>query len=484
MGHPMLDAVHACIPSTAFTKKLHSGAFTGAGMLKRTKYSRLLNDSKSSLDDWSPSGSLSSESADGPQEGDRPCDVTNPPKRPIAIHRTCSFPGTPSCSPSALHKCKKCSSVVQRVVHHHMKYMGSVEVTQPMRILDFDTRKQVTREAINRLCKRTTAKSAVKTKTPEHKRVSCVLGRSNLQFSGSRVILSVSPDTLTLLAASSQKITQHSIQAISFASGGDQDMEDYIAYVAKDQVNQRACHILECPQGRAADVIRSIGWAFEFRFKQLLCHTPSPVSTDPRSDGRVCNTWSREETLTEPKAALDNNRDVTSRHHHYYNVTPKKGFEDMRVTRVDKNQVGSFATISLYENCSIAQDTDDRSTDPPDCELRCNQYSPICETHHLIQEEAWFHGRLERQRAESLLAHNGDFLVRESSSARGQYVLSGMDGTTVRHLLLVDPQGQVRTCDQVFLSVGHLVRFHMHSQMPIVTGSSQLCLKTPVVHGH
>lgn len=86
-------------------------------------------------------------------------------------------------------------------------------------------------------------------------------------------------------------------------------MEDYIAYVAKDQVSQRgtvdlcfclrsqccslyllfllvylqACHILECPQGRAAEVIHSISWAFESRFKQLLCHSPSLVSADPRS---------------------------------------------------------------------------------------------------------------------------------------------------------------------------------------------------------
>lgn len=39
--------------------------------------------------------------------------------------------------------------------------------------------------------------------------------------------------------------------------------------------------------------------------------------------------------------------------------------------------------------------------------------------------------------------------MRESSSASGQYVLSGMEGVTVRHLLLVDPHGQVKTCSWV-----------------------------------
>lgn len=53
------------------------------------------------------------------------------------------------------------------------------------------------------------------------------------------------------------------------------------------------------------------------------------------------------------------------------------------------------------------------------------------------------HPRLGREQAESLLTCSGDFLVRESSSASGQYVLSGMEGATVRHLLLVDPHGQV-----------------------------------------
>ena len=54
--------------------------------------------------------------------------------------------------------------------------------------------------------------------------------------------------------------------------------------------------------------------------------------------------------------------------------------------------------------------------------------------------------RLGRKQAEALLSCSGDFLVRESCSASGQYVLSGMEGQTVKHLLLVHPNGQVCVC--------------------------------------
>ncbi|XP_061924171.1 SHC-transforming protein 4-like isoform X2 [Entelurus aequoreus] len=471
-----------------------------AGMLKRTKYSRLHEDSRTTLEDSpahdppstlrdfilnSPSQShVSQQSLSTDRPSDRSPNVSHPPKRPMTFHHMCSFPRTPSAlSTCTLHK--QCCSVVHRVVHHHIKYIGSVEVTQSMRTLDFDTRKQVTREAINRLCKRLSVKTTVEIKSPKHKQLSFVLGRSNLQFSGRKVILTVSADTLKLIAASSQRIAQHSIQAISFASGGDPDMEDYIAYVAKDFDNQRACHILECPQGRAAEVISSIGRAFESQFRQLLGHTPSLVSADPRPARRILNKCITEESVMDPNDQDDDDDNEAVRgHHHYYNVIPGKtpplgGIEDLRVTRDEKEpEAGNYLVVSsqdvsLYENCSVTQFL------PSDSEMAASKSAT--NIHNLIQEECWFHGRLGRKQAESLLTCSGDFLVRESSSDCGQYVLSGMDGTSVRHLLLVDPHGQVRTCDQVFLSVGHLVRFHMQNQMPIMTGSSELCLKQPIL---
>ena len=53
---------------------------------------------------------------------------------------------------------------------------------------------------------------------------------------------------------------------------------DFVAYVAKDDLNGRACYVLECGGGLAQDVITTIGQAFEIRFKQYLANQPQAVS--------------------------------------------------------------------------------------------------------------------------------------------------------------------------------------------------------------
>lgn len=62
---------------------------------------------------------------------------------------------------------------------------------------------------------------------------------------------------------------------------------------------------------------------------------------------------------------------------------------------------------------------------------------------HQLQSETWFHGSLSRKEAERLLTRDGDFLVRESGTTPGQYVLTGQQGGQAKHLLLVDPEGVV-----------------------------------------
>lgn len=60
-----------------------------------------------------------------------------------------------------------------------------------------------------------------------------------------------------------------------------------------------------------------------------------------------------------------------------------------------------------------------------------------------LQTELWFHASISRQAAETLLKHDGDFLVRESQNKPGQYVLTGLQEQTPKHLLLIDPEGTV-----------------------------------------
>lgn len=42
------------------------------------------------------------------------------------------------------------------------------------------------------------------------------------------------------------------------------------------------------------------------------------------------------------------------------------------------------------------------------------------------------------------------------------------------------PCSQVRTRDRVFDSIGQLVNHHLENKLPIVSASSELCLRQPV----
>ncbi|KFM71165.1 SHC-transforming protein 1, partial [Stegodyphus mimosarum] len=91
-----------------------------------------------------------------------------------------------------------------------------------------------------------------------------------------------------------------------------------------------------------------------------------------------------------------------------------------------------------------------------------------------LLEEPWFHGPISRQESEALVVKDGDFLVRESQSTPGQYVLTGMQRSMRKHLLLVDPEGIIRTKDQVFDSVSHLIKHHRDNCLPIISAESAL----------
>lgn len=69
--------------------------------------------------------------------------------------------------------------------------------------------------------------------------------------------------------------------------------------------------------------------------------------------------------------------------------------------------------------------------------------APIAPTEEQLRQEPWYHGRMSRRAAEKLLRADGDFLVRDSITNPGQYVLTGMHAGQPKHLLLVDPEGVV-----------------------------------------
>ncbi|ETE58323.1 hypothetical protein L345_15955, partial [Ophiophagus hannah] len=203
-----------------------------------------------------------------------------------------------------------------------------------------------------------------------------ILGKSNLRFAGISIAVNISIDGLNLMIPTTRQIiANHHMQSISFASGGDTDTTDYVAYVAKDPINQRdlqrtapfemskpvgialqqqyislkrqltfglplslqACHILECCDGLAQSIISTVGQAFELRFKQYLHSPPQTVAPQERTTG-VDDSWGEEED---------------SSGHNYYNSIPGKqpplgGLVDSRLHYGSASShtlsLGSYAT--------------------------------------------------------------------------------------------------------------------------------------------
>ncbi|XP_027008793.1 breast cancer anti-estrogen resistance protein 3 homolog isoform X2 [Tachysurus fulvidraco] len=93
-----------------------------------------------------------------------------------------------------------------------------------------------------------------------------------------------------------------------------------------------------------------------------------------------------------------------------------------------------------------------------------------------IRSHAWYHGQLHREGAEELLKNDGDFLVRDSSTSGGDYVLSCMWKKQCMHfkiirIVLRPKQGYSRELYQFendqFDNIAALVRFHVGGRQPI-----------------
>lgn len=449
-----------------------------------------------------------------------------------------------------------------------VRYMGCIEVLKSMRSLDFNTRTQVTREAINRLCEAVPGGKAAWKKKVTNKTLQSIMGKSNLRFAGMSIGVNICIEGLSLLVPTTrQVIAHHPMQSISFASGGDSDTPDYVAYVAKDPVNQRACHILECGDGLAQNVISTIGQAFELQFKQYLHSPPKAIPPMDRNIRTEESAWGDDEESSE---------------HNYYNNIPGKeppvgGVVDSRLRppvglfghahtqpqnktaqmgspakreastlpaphlcyevhwdtenngsssltsdgylRADGHPPGSrdyeehlYVNTQNLDNVETSADTrggrkpespkkDIFDMRPFEDALRLHEASGVCvledkwpspprrrapvaPTEDQLRREMWYHGRMSRRDAENLLVRDGDFLVRDSATNPGQYVLTGMQCGLPKHLLLVDPEGVVRTKDMLFESISHLINYHLTNKLPIVAAESELHLQQVVCRKH
>ncbi|NXL76345.1 SHC3 protein, partial [Leptocoma aspasia] len=458
-------------------------------------------------------------------------------------------------------------------VTYIVKYLGCIEVLRSMRSLDFSTRMQVAREAISRVCEAMPgAKRAFKKRKPPSKVLSSILGKSNLQFAGMSIMLNISTSSLNLMNPDTKQIiANHHMQSISFASGGDPDTSDYIAYVAKDPVNRRACHILECCDGLAQDVISTIGQAFELRFKQYL-QCPSKTSTFSDRMQSFEDPWMEEDNeatehpyynnipnkIPPPGGFLDarlktrlptaadtaqsasgvGGEQIYYQSHHlgekfseeWHHGPVKQGSLDICSMSEEKSEIAPPAELPIYVNTqptnredlwalqadaesTFSGTAEDAEASSPGKDLfdmkpfedaLKNQTSETtlkkststgCTSPPLsrvavqteaeeLSKEPWYQGEMSRKEAEQLLKKCGDFLVRKSTTNPGSYVLTGMHKGQAKHLLLVDPEGTVRTKDRVFDSISHLINYHLENNLPIVSSVSELCLQQPAERKH
>nr|SVE85606.1 EOG090X098F [Daphnia pulicaria] len=484
--------------------------------------------------------------------------------------------------------------IVREGITYFVRYIGCLEVNTSMKSLDFDTRSQIAKECINIVCE-TAGLKTVDKKRKVDRRIQRILGDApHMEHAGSDVALTISSGCLRISTLEGSTVVAcHDMPNISFASGGDPDTLDFVAYVAKDNVHGRACYVLECGGGLAQDVITTIGQAFELRFKEYLKRTPRPATAerDLVAVGHVTATgvaaaaaapppWSPDDPeyyndlpgkvppdvgpppvpplpnyqAPAPAGSLKKTHQLTNDRQARHTVDLSDNLIDLNADvssmggggRLESTAAaagsnggggaaaaaassvaaslspfpdheyvnGIMGSSSDFKNATVSKDPFDMHpfsaalpSPLPSALLAPNaaalaaasgrgpvvtlqrggtkagkvRVSPL---EAQLLQEIWFHGPISRKEAEDLLKQDGDFLVRESQGSQGQYVLTGMQSGHHKHLLLVDPEGVVRTKDRTFESVSHLINFHRNNVLPIISAESVLLLKRPVARSH
>ncbi|XP_022248555.1 SHC-transforming protein 1-like isoform X2 [Limulus polyphemus] len=419
-------------------------------------------------------------------------------------------------------------------VCYGIRYIGYLEVKTSMKSLDFDTRSQIAKECINRVCEAAGLKINNK-KGKVDKRISQMLAeKPNIDYAGINVNLTITSSYLSLVVMESGEImVNHEMPNISFASGGDADALDFFAYVAKDPCYGRACFVLECGGGLAQEVITTIGQAFDLRFKEFLRKVPHAINLHERMENHVfsgskpfctddseyCNdlpdkpppvpplpnyftttqnvgetpvhyslvkksplssalkysvSQSRQSTRSKEKENIASHDVVEFVQKKSPLLLPKRSKPEYVNTTISTENKGGSNIGSVFTSLSFPQELH-TSRDAFDMQ----SVSPAI-LKDALQLEEWFHGQISRKDCEVLVVRDGDFLVRESQGSPCQYILTGMRNGQRKHLLLVDPEGIVRTKDRSFESISHLINYHHDNSFPIIFAECTLFLKTSI----
>ncbi|XP_030385484.1 SHC-transforming protein 1 [Scaptodrosophila lebanonensis] len=392
--------------------------------------------------------------------------------------------------------------ITEKGVAFNVRYTGCVEVKTSMKSLDFDTRTLLARECINRVCEAAGLKSATKRRL-DKKFHSYIAERPSMESAGTNIIINVSSRALTLTnVETGEVIANHNMPRISFASGGDNDTLDFLAYIAKNEDEWRACYVLECAGGQSEDLIVTIGKAFVLRFNALrMTETPAAAPIEPSLQSackeNVKDYYNDLPNKLPPDIPIDEKvGQQLPLHQHTPRVAQlnlKKPRDRLSSNLIDLNSpppdqttnklaLGNFDPLQANSNTGGAQSSSSSSSAVPVRDVFDVPHCPLTAAvqRSQLMTENWFHAAISRPISERLLQHDGDFLVRESQGKKGQYVLTGLEGKTPKHLLLIDPEGVVRTKDRIFDSISHLINYHWAHALPIISEDSELVLRNPV----
>ncbi|XP_068148733.1 SHC-transforming protein 1 [Drosophila tropicalis] len=394
-------------------------------------------------------------------------------------------------------------------VAFNVRYTGCVEVKTSMKSLDFETRTMLARECINRVCEAAGLKSASKRRL-DKKLCTFISDRPSMKHAGTNIIINVSSRALTLSnVETGEVIANHNMPRISFASGGDNDTLDFLAYIAKNEDEWRACYVLECAGGQSEDLIVTIGKAFVLRFnalsrlndtgaaghdninqsckenvKEYYNDLPNKLPPEvPNANSQQQQETQKQQQPLHPHAPrvaqlnLKKPRDrLSSNLIDLNSPPPDQTTNKLSLGNFDPLQQATAANSSSTVTSTSSLLASGANSSAPLSHIRDVFDGPQCP----LTAEIWFHASISRPIAERRLQQDGDFLVRESQGKRGQYVLTGLEGKTPKHLLLIDPEGVVRTKDRIFDSISHLINYHYAHALPIISEDSELVLRNPV----
>lgn len=368
---------------------------------------------------------------------------------------------------------------MQDGIMYNVKYVGRIGINESMKSLNFETRTQVARESIRRVAE--TANLLImqrRNRRQNEDQLNRILSSScNIDYTGLCVSLQINVQCLKVTYnETNERFLQHTMQNISFACGGDSDIQDFVAYVAKNDEHGRACYVFECPGGLANNVITTIGHAFELRFKNFLSsNLQQNLSNNSNNDNQTNSSGSVSPTKNKFNSHdnhLENGSIASTSTQNKLAQSENIHTNGMKIEAPPKKfnpSTEQLITPSVLSNHTNKGEIHSRTTS-----------STVSKIDEKLEKMRWFHGLLTREHAEKVLVKDGDYLVRETNKAERQYVLSGRYKGECRHIFLVDPSGVVRTKDKVFENICHLIQYHQDNNIPIISKDNELLLENPV----